>query len=234
MDRPSGDQKGCEASSVPGMVEALLPPISCIQIMYLFAGSAYATMASILPSRESAKSLAANGTELLKYIAGRFCRARAHQVPPPAASSKSSVPETNQPPRVHAFDGASERARAASCEPDSETHFSSLAKSLALCHLSSTAFARHFLMACSKAGGVMGLIVVNGRGSFSRMAEATLSWLFPSKARWPVSISYKTAPSEKMSLRPSTSLPSTCSGDMYWKVMTTVPSCVIGDGRAAT
>jgi hypothetical protein len=31
----------------------------------------------------------------------------------------------------------------------------------------------------------------------------------------PVTISYSSAPNEKMSLRPSTSLPSTCSGDMY-------------------
>jgi hypothetical protein len=68
-----------------------------------------------------------------------------------------------------------------------------------------------------------------GVGSFSRMAEATLSWLFPSNARFPVSISYNTAPSEKISERASSSLPSTCSGDMYWNVPTIVPSWVKGD-----
>src|SRR6516162_7469477 len=41
-------------------------------------------------------------------------------------------------------------------EVSSTTHFSSLDKSLALCHRSSGAFARHFLMECSKAGGVSG------------------------------------------------------------------------------
>ena len=68
-----------------------------------------------------------------------------------------------------------------------------------------------------------------GTGSFSRIAEATLSWLFPSKARLPVRVSYSTAPSEKMSLRPSSSLPSTCSGDMYWNVPTIVPCSVTGE-----
>src|SRR6266852_1958211 len=57
----------------------------------------------------------------------------------------------------------------------------------------------------------MGFTVLIGVGSFSRMAEATLSWLLPWNARWPVSISYSTAPSEKRSLRPSSSFPLICS-----------------------
>jgi hypothetical protein len=60
----------------------------------------------------------------------------------------------------------------------------------------------------------MGLMLLIGAGSFSRIAEATLSWLFPGKAHCPVNISCS-SPGEKMSLRPSSSLPSTCSGDMY-------------------
>src|ERR1700686_1678165 len=38
----------------------------------------------------------------------------------------------------------------------------------------------------------------------------------PSDARRPAAISYRTAPSAKMSLLASASLPSICSGDMYW------------------
>src|SRR5205807_7733438 len=66
-------------------------------------------------------------------------------------------------------------------------------------------------------------------GSFSRIEAATLNWLFPSKARFPVTISYSSAPSEKMSLRPSTSFPCTCSGDMYWNVPTIIPFSVSGE-----
>jgi len=64
---------------------------------------------------------------------------------------------------------------------------------------------------------------LSGAGSLSMIAEATLSCVLPWKARLPVNISYRTAPKEKMSLRPSSSRPWTCSGDIYWKVPTMVP-----------
>jgi hypothetical protein len=51
--------------------------------------------------------------------------------------------------------------------------------------------------------------------------------LAPWKARRPVSISYITAPSEKMSERASTGLPCACSGDMYAAVPTMTPSSVV-------
>src|SRR5215469_10212657 len=50
--------------------------------------------------------------------------------------------------------------------PLSQIHFSSLARSLALCHLSSATFARHFLTTWSNPGGVIGLIALIGCGSF--------------------------------------------------------------------
>jgi hypothetical protein len=46
------------------------------------------------------------------------------------------------------------------------------------------------------------------------MAAMTLVRVLPPKARLPVAISYSTAPRAKMSLRWSTSCPSSCSGDM--------------------
>jgi hypothetical protein len=67
-----------------------------------------------------------------------------------------------------------------------------------------------------------------GAGSRSRIAAITLVVLFPSNARFPVAISYSTAPKAKMSLLASASLPSICSGDMYWNVPTIMPSCVSG------
>lgn len=51
---------------------------------------------------------------------------------------------------------------------------------------------------------------------------------FPVNARFPVAISYNTAPSAKVSERAVASFPSICSGDMYWNVPTTVPRAVSG------
>ena len=44
----------------------------------------------------------------------------------------------------------------------------------------------------------------------------------------PVTISYSTTPSEKMSVRASSGSPRTCSGDMYATVPMTIPGCVAG------
>ncbi len=49
----------------------------------------------------------------------------------------------------------------------------------------------------------------------------------PSKSGAPVSISCRTAPSEKMSLRRSTRLPHACSGDMYWSLPLSAPEIVV-------
>src|SRR5216117_1382781 len=48
----------------------------------------------------------------------------------------------------------------------------------------------------------------------------------PEKGRRPVDISYITTPSEKISVRWSTSRPSACSGLMYWTVPMTTPGSV--------
>jgi hypothetical protein len=68
----------------------------------------------------------------------------------------------------------------------------------------------------------------HGRPRTSLDAEEMLAWLLPVKARRPEAISYNTAPRAKMSERASASFPSTCSGDMYWNVPTTMPRAVSG------
>ena len=60
------------------------------------------------------------------------------------------------------------------------------------------------------------------------MAAIRLAWLLPAKALRPVAISYNTAPNAKISERASASLPSNCSGAMYWSVPSSVPSEVSG------
>src|SRR5262249_9210996 len=67
-----------------------------------------------------------------------------------------------------------------------------------------------------------------GLGSAARMAAIVLAVVLPLKAGFPVIISYKSEPSAKISERTSASFPSTCSGDMYWKVPTILPSAVSG------
>ena len=65
-----------------------------------------------------------------------------------------------------------------------------------------------------------------GAGSSFMMDEISDACVAPENAFLPVAISYSTHPNEKMSVRPSASRPSSCSGAMYWNVPRIVPSCV--------
>ena len=68
-------------------------------------------------------------------------------------------------------------------------HWSSLAMSCALCHLSSGSLARQTLTTRSRAGGVIGWIVEIAGGSEDMMEEIRLAWLLPENAFLPVAIS---------------------------------------------
>ena len=59
------------------------------------------------------------------------------------------------------------------------------------------------------------------------IAAIRCGWLFPSNAFLPVTISYRTAPNAKMSVRASASLPSSCSGAMYCMVPRIMPGAVV-------
>src|ERR1700724_1136586 len=150
-----------------------------------------------------------------------------HHAHPTPANTTSRPALTTHPNRSHFLPCPT--SGAANVPLPSVTQFNCVARSLALCHRSSADFARHFRIVRSTAPGVSGFTALTGSGSFSRIALATLNWLFPSNAFFPVNISYSTAPNEKMSLRPSTSFPSICSGDMYCIVPTIIPSCVTGE-----
>src|SRR6266700_516799 len=69
------------------------------------------------------------------------------------------------------------------CEAESAIHFNSIETSRAVCQRSSGSLARQRRRARSSAAGVVGFTALMGAGSFSRMADATLSWLLPGKAR---------------------------------------------------
>jgi hypothetical protein len=98
-----------------------------------------------------------------------------HQAAPPATASRKKVAANSQLARCHFVRPAGARPATPVCEPLSAIHFSSLARSLALCHRSSGSFDRHFFTACSSAGGVIGFAALIGSGSFSKIADATLN-----------------------------------------------------------
>src|ERR1043166_9343338 len=231
MNRPSGDQKGASPPSVPlsGSTDAEL---NGLNHSWVAPWRSARTSNSVFPSGETLGHLSAflSGGETTELISKGGCRLASRRKATVVA--KETIASVAAPP--HAIRSRfrpclTSGAATLACELPSATHFSSLARSLALCHRSSGLLARHFLIEYSKAGGASGFTVLIGAGSFSRIAEATLSWLFPSNARRPVYISYSTAPNAKMSLRPSRSFPSTCSGDMYWNVPTIVPCSVTGE-----
>ncbi len=118
--------------------------------------------------------------------------------------------------------------RAAAEDEGSALHSSARLRSPADCQRSSGSLARHCFTTRSSAGGVSGASAAISGGSPPMMAEIRDAWLLPSNARRPVVISYSTQPSAHRSLRASASFPSSCSGDMYWKVPTIVPSAVSG------
>ena len=112
------------------------------------------------------------------------------------------------------------------CEPPSAIHFNSLPRSPAFCQRSSGSFARQRRTTRSSAGGVIGATAEMGAGSSFMIEEISDACVAPENAFLPVAISYSTQPNEKMSVRPSASRPSSCSGAMYWNVPRIVPSCV--------
>src|ERR1700682_2747153 len=132
-------------------------------------------MANVRPFGDMARSLAENGTEVWKYIArGRLLLVCHQAAPPPSIATKNRA-ANSQPARSNLLCPAEMRPATPVCEPVSAIHLSSLARSLALCHRSSGSFARHFLTAWSSVGGVIGFTTLIGSGSFSKIADATLS-----------------------------------------------------------
>src|SRR5260370_5122703 len=113
-------------------------------------------------------------------------------------------------------------------EDASAIHFNCSFRSCTVWKRSSGSLAKQVFTTWASAGGDLGDTTEIGVGSDARIAATMLAWLFPVNARLPVALSYSTAPSAKMSERASASLPSVCSGDMYWNVPTRVPCAVSG------
>src|SRR5258708_4123914 len=158
--------------------------------------------------------LAGRVTELLKYMAREGGRRLSHHTTAPASKKSASAPAS----QTTQFEGLLLIGTAAAKRDDDAlcvTHFSCSLTSWTVCTRSSGSFARQLFIVVSSAEGDKGCTLEIGGGSAARIAAIVEAVVLPSNARWPVTISYNTAPSAKMSLRASASLPSTCSGDMY-------------------
>src|SRR5262245_2194991 len=150
---------------------------------------------------------------------------RASRAPSPA-TARARTPAITQDQRRRRRRAAITGAATPAWDPDSAIHRSSLPRSRALCQRSSASLARHFLTTRSRAGGDIGWTLEIGAGSLDMIAVINDAWLVAEKAFFAVAISYKVAPNAKMSVLASASLPSSCSGAMYWNVPRIVPSCV--------
>jgi len=70
-------------------------------------------------------------------------------------------------------------------------------------------------MMCSSSTGTRGFNSVGAAGLSFKIADSTTPKLSPRNGSRPVAISYNTTPNENRSVRASTALARTCSGDMY-------------------
>src|ERR1700693_3102865 len=128
------------------------------------------------------------GKEMEKRITGldggadRLQRARTATMLPPTSRARSAMVKAARPERWLAeglAGSAPELAIMGSCNTTSCAGDQRCSGSLA----------RQVTMVRSRAGGVACAIPLMGSGFLSRIALATLSWLLPSKARLPVTIS---------------------------------------------
>ena len=79
-------------------------------------------------------------------------------------------------------------------------------------------------MIASRLAGISGLMFRTGTGDRVRTASMIAPPVPPPNAWRPVAISYITRPSEKMSVRASSSSPRICSGDIYEGVPLMIPT----------
>src|SRR5215469_10136269 len=86
--------------------------------------------------------------------------------------------------------------------------------SAALWYRKLRSFSSAFRMMLSSSAGSSRFQLAAGTGASFRIADRMTPRLSPRNGKRPVAISYRTTPNENRSVRPSSSLPRTCSGDM--------------------
>src|SRR5215472_1567720 len=140
---------------------------------FLRAVSEYPTIAALRPSGANAISRAVNGKGAKKYLVCSDGIDRRHEMIV-ATSATAKMPATNHP-SLPLLEGAPAALVATTPLALPESHFISSMRSRAVCQRSSRSLAKHRHIAWSNAGGIIGLMLLMGGGSFSRIADATLS-----------------------------------------------------------
>ena len=233
MERLSGDQNGHQvASSVPAAAGRRSRPVGRTQMSRL-PSAPVAAKASVDPSGESASdALTARDpsapADRSRARNRRFGRAGAGGAGRPKPSDGEKERRGPGRPREarRAAARRDRRRRSPLCEPPSAIHLSSLLRSAAFCQRSSGSLARQRLhdplerrRRHRRHRRDRRRLLLHDRRDQRRLAR-------PRKRLLPRRHLVEHAPNAKMSVRASASLPSSCSGAMYWNVPRIVPSCV--------
>ena len=236
-NRLSGDQNGKVAPCVPGIGFAPSSPVRPQPQEGLAVGILRGERDEAAVRRHRERAAAGVGQVELGLLGRQHEGPDAHRgTRAPGAGNRTSrarratiaAAATAQASFSRFLRRATTGAGSPAWEPPSATHWSWSFASCAVWKRSSGSLARHVLTTRFSAGGIIGEISEIAGGSSRRIAPMSEAWLVPEKAFLPVAISYSRAPNEKMSLRASASLPSSCSGAMYWNVPRTVPRSVSG------
>src|SRR5262245_33739763 len=197
MYRPSGDQKGRSAASVPAggrAVESdrlrpqrrLRPaPLQDENTTRVPSGE-ISTGPALMRVEISSPPGGGRIEERMTGIGGGACRAS--RAPRPA-TARARTPAITQDTRSFRRRAAITGAATPVWDPDSAIQRSSLPRSRALCQRSSGSLARHFRTTRSRAGGDIGWTLEIGAGSLDMIAVMSAAWLAAENAFFPVAIS---------------------------------------------
>ncbi len=196
MKRPSGDQNGRSAPSVPASGRAGPDSFSARTQSRFGSSPLWAVKTRREPSGEISTgpakisvftSSVPSGGRIDAWIAGAAGSPRFRRSAASPAATSARAPATSQPARAPRPRGAT-RASTAGLEP-SAIQRSCLPTSPALCQRSSGSFARQVLTIRSRTAGEEGSTVETGGGSVCRIAPIRDAWLAPENALLPVAIS---------------------------------------------
>ncbi len=217
MSCPSGDHIGYRAQSVPGrrrisresrdrvQIEKVPPTSLKLRRTWRPFGARAIVSAKICPG---------GGAIEKRTSSGGLAERRTAKIPAAPNRAASAAVAQAIRSRLRRRDVTATGGATPAVEP-SAIQRSSRRMSAALCQRSSGSFARQVRTTRSRAIGDIGCSEAIDGGSDDMIAVISEACVAAENAFFPVAISYRTAPSAKMSVRASASLPSSCSGAMY-------------------
>ncbi len=212
---PDGDTERTSASGSSARCGSGLP--GCATKRRIGAPSHAAPKTTVLPSGAKRAERMAPREKVSRVSPGGPAGAPARPARHPAArrAAASATPVVTAAARRQRFGrGSGAPAPLVRKRLDVPTASSAKATSRADWNLSAGAFSRQRRTSRSRPGATGGTFGGSSGGSSTRTAAIVSAGVGREKAGLPDSISKRRAPSAKMSERPSTASPRTCSGDM--------------------